>query len=515
MRTHADLCSGVGGFSLGLEAAGFKTIAFAEIDEYASAILRKHWPFVPNFGDVREVPTMRCHTVTAGFPCQPHSLAGKRKGQADDRYIWPEIKQCLARIKPAWIVLENVPGIIGVELDAVLSDVESLGYELRTFIVPAVGVDARHRRDRVWIVANSSEQLWTFNGRQASEHRRSGEAMANSTQERCGEAGRLRRDEFEEWSAGCGQDASDSSSERPFPGTHTGIHSSQKGTGSRNVEPERCCDVPDTRRQRPEESEGERLVEPEEPRTWPVEPELGRVAHGIPSRVDRIRCLGNSIVPQIAHQIGKTITAVENLMKKNLLLTLILTPFLAFGLPVTKPIPLTFGSHGKTDEADFLVPFLIGTPLGGAIVVDFTFAPGQFARLTQGTPFDFQAFLWLQTDVSGFPGFVVGTGYLTGDLGQPLHTPQRLGTSDADNGSMACGLFPLFSGELTAPVAFRGVHLDLVLPSELGQVTEAEFRLLRGPFFVGPVPEHIHPLLAMIIVMALLITFRTLHENHR
>lgn len=438
MRTHVDLCSGIGGFSLGLEAAGFKTIAFSEIDEYASAVLRKHWPFVPNFGDIRTVPAIACSVLTCGDPCQPFSNAGLRRGEDDHRYLWPAVLGCIERCQPDWLILENVVGIKGMVLATRIDDLAKRGYQSKSFDIPSCGFGLPSVERHVWIVAARDEKR--------VERNREGRLPTGDS-----ENGTAR---LHEWD-------------------HRGAEDG----------PKRWC--------------------------LPT-PRLLRSRKGFPNFVDRIKCIGNAVPPQIPFLVGKTIIAVENLMKTNLLLTLILTPFLAFGLPITKPIPLTFGSHGKTQEADFIVPFLIGTPLGGPMVVDFTFAPGQFARLTPGTPVDFQAFLWLQTDVSGFPGFVVGTGYLTGDLGQPLHTPQRLGASDADNGSMACGLFPLFSGELTAPVAFRGVHLDLVLPAQPGQVTDAEFRLLRGPFFVGPVPEHIHPLCALIVVTVLLITFKSL-----
>ncbi len=156
--THIDLFSGIGGFSIAAERSGFETIGFSEIDPYASAVLSKHWPGVPNYGDIRNVRGIPCDLITGGFPCQPFSCAGKRRGTADDRHLWPEMLRVIAEARPAWVLGENVAGIINMELDTVLSDLEGIGYATRTFVIPACGVDARHRRNRVWIVAHSEHR---------------------------------------------------------------------------------------------------------------------------------------------------------------------------------------------------------------------------------------------------------------------------------------------------------------------------------------------------------------------
>jgi len=153
---HLDLFSGIGGFALAAQWAGFTTVGFAEIDPFCSKVLRKHWPNVPNFGDVRSVPNMsQISLITGGFPCQPFSCAGKKKGKEDERYLWPEFRRIIQRNHPAWVVAENVPGIVDMERDSILTDLESEGYETQTFIIPACAVKAPHRRDRLWIVANS------------------------------------------------------------------------------------------------------------------------------------------------------------------------------------------------------------------------------------------------------------------------------------------------------------------------------------------------------------------------
>ena len=158
-----DLFSGIGGFSLGLEAAGMETVAFCEYDEKARLVLKKHWPEVPIFHDVRELTGDRIRKeigaidlICGGFPCQPFSVAGKRRGKEDDRHLWPEIDRLLDEIRPRWCIFENVAGHITMGLDQVLSDLEGKEYTAQAFVIPACAVNAPHRRDRVWIIANSN-----------------------------------------------------------------------------------------------------------------------------------------------------------------------------------------------------------------------------------------------------------------------------------------------------------------------------------------------------------------------
>jgi len=155
--THIDLFSGIGGFALAARWTGFRTVAFCECEPYAKRVLRKHWPDVPIHDDVRSFPGERyagATLLTGGFPCQPFSLAGKRAGEKDDRFLWPAMVAVIEAVRPAWIIGENVPGIVTMELDRCASDLEAQGYAVWPVIVPACAVDARHRRDRVWIMAN-------------------------------------------------------------------------------------------------------------------------------------------------------------------------------------------------------------------------------------------------------------------------------------------------------------------------------------------------------------------------
>lgn len=158
---HLDLFSGIGGFALAARWAGLETVAFCENDEFCCKVLRKHWPEVAMHGDIRELDGNEYRGIellTGGFPCQPFSEIGEQQGTEDDRHLWPEMRRVIAQARPSWVVAENVPGIIGMALDDVLADLEAEGYAARPLVVPACGVGANHRRDRVWIVANTSRQ---------------------------------------------------------------------------------------------------------------------------------------------------------------------------------------------------------------------------------------------------------------------------------------------------------------------------------------------------------------------
>jgi len=155
-----DLFSGIGGFSLGLERAGMKTIAFCEIEEFPRKVLKKNFPDVPIFKDVRDLHANQIKetidVICGGYPCQPFSVAGKRKGEKDDRHLWPEMFRIIQEGEIPWVVCENVTGHIILGLDEVLSDLESEGYTCWVFIIPACAINAIHRRDRVWVIAHSS-----------------------------------------------------------------------------------------------------------------------------------------------------------------------------------------------------------------------------------------------------------------------------------------------------------------------------------------------------------------------
>jgi len=157
--THLDLFSGIGGFAIAAQWAGFRTIGFCEIDPFCCRLLKQHWPNIPNEGCITKVRGRHANLLTGGFPCQPVSHAGKRRGQADHRYLWPEMLRVISEGLPDWVLGENVIGLDGMGLDQCISDLESLGYEVAPPLeIPACSVGAMHERARFWIVANSNGQ---------------------------------------------------------------------------------------------------------------------------------------------------------------------------------------------------------------------------------------------------------------------------------------------------------------------------------------------------------------------
>lgn len=163
--THLDLFSGIGGFAYAADQVWSDVEhIFCDNDEYCQQVLKKHWPKSKIYGDIRELKNNNSKTVdlvTGGFPCQPFSQAGKRKGKEDDRHLWPEMFRVIQEFQPAWVIAENVYGILNIEgglvFEQVCTDLEGEGYEVQPFIIPAVSVNAPHRRDRVWFVAYSKK----------------------------------------------------------------------------------------------------------------------------------------------------------------------------------------------------------------------------------------------------------------------------------------------------------------------------------------------------------------------
>lgn len=163
--THASLFSGIGGFDLAAEWAGWTNMFNCEIDPFCRRVLKYHFPNAVQYEDIKTTDFTvwrgRIDVLTGGFPCQPFSVAGKRKGTDDDRYLWPEMLRAVREISPRWVVGENVRGFVnwseGMVLDTVFSDLEAIGYEVQPFVLPACAVDAPHRRDRVWIVAHRAD----------------------------------------------------------------------------------------------------------------------------------------------------------------------------------------------------------------------------------------------------------------------------------------------------------------------------------------------------------------------
>jgi len=285
---HLDLFSGIGGFALACRmVGGIETVAFCEREPYAQKVIKKHWPDVPICNDIHEMKGNEYGTInliTGGFPCQPYSLAGERRGNEDDRALWPQMLRVISEARPAWVLGENVPGIITLALDGVLADLDAQGYACETLCIPACGVDARHRRERIWIVGHSTRLSMRTSGTLADASADSGRqdvALANGINGRTG-AGRQNGSETRH----AGQAASDTLRE----------HDDHAGHGAGAICGERSAPACLWR----DETD------------WFAESGMGRVANGIPSRVDRLRGLGNAIVPQVACEIIRCMVACSH-----------------------------------------------------------------------------------------------------------------------------------------------------------------------------------------------------------
>jgi DNA (cytosine-5)-methyltransferase 1 len=230
--TVLELFAGIGGLTLGLERAGFHAAGFVEIDPFCRSILAAHWPEVPQHDDVRTAtawwgsqPRPVIDLIAGGFPCQPVSRAGLKRGTADPRWMWPAMAGSIRDLRPRYALMENVTGLLAAGMGCVLGDLAALGYDAEWDCVPASAVGAHHQRDRVFILAYPQGQR---------------EELRPSAP----------------WRPG-----------RPASGGH-----------------------------------------PANPRSeWPAEPSVGRMAHGIPRRVDRLRTLGNAVVPAVAEHVGRVI----------------------------------------------------------------------------------------------------------------------------------------------------------------------------------------------------------------
>ena len=336
-----DLFSGIGGFSLGLErTGGFETVAFCEIEDYPRNVLAKHWLDVPCFEDVRELTHERLKEVLAdtgslrrdsggaeqplqglgssgetrsstrtrqaakqtidlicgGYPCQPFSHAGQRRGSEDDRHLWPEVKRLVASIRPRWCLFENVAGHISMGLDEVLSDLESEGYTAQTVVIPACAVDAPHRRDRVWIMAHSEGG----GGRNVSKDQREARREINAPSDT---------------SSSFGRDDKPRNREAMADATRKLQHGSGKSRDGCRQPTNSGEDVADDNRNGLHQA-GEGIAKAGGDgivgiARWLPEPPVGRVAHGVPRRVDRLKSLGNAVVPQVVEMLGAAILEAE------------------------------------------------------------------------------------------------------------------------------------------------------------------------------------------------------------
>ena len=300
MLTFGSLFAGIGGFDLGLERAGMVCKWQVEIDLFCQQVLAKHWPDVMRYADVKDCGKHNLATVdliAGGFPCQPHSVAGQQKGAEDDRDLWPEYYRIVTELKPAWVLAENVPGIKGTILDDVLSDLEDLAYFTRTIDIPACGVGAWHRRHRFFIVAYADRpQQGCRQQQKRGQDRQNADTARNGPQ---GGIDNVAHTTSDLWSA--------SGHERPTPfdGRSQGVaHAALKRRNGKQA--------PDRNRNRKPSRQARGCGSNGIPNPWLSEPNVGRVAHGVPNRVDRVTALGNAVVPQVVEWLGRRIVEVEN-----------------------------------------------------------------------------------------------------------------------------------------------------------------------------------------------------------
>ena len=413
MLSHLDLFSGIGGFSLGLESAGVaKTVAFCDYEKFCQKVLKKHWPHVPIYGDVKELTHERLRPdgidtvviITGGYPCQPFSVAGSQKGEQDPRHVWPEMFRLIKELRPAFVIGENVSGHIKLGLDTVLKNLESEGYSARTFSISAASVGANHKRERVWTLAYSNDKgirarfgrsnydyekkgrVWSFDrrgsesddewsdfastenealdvahtqseGRRELGHfdkeKRNTESSATQSQSSSSDVANtesIKSWEQTEWegrknssggssnSRGHSQErtknVADTSTHRSFDEPERNIGGLAKESGRKEEtrhQPSVCIETRSSKRSKNvadtngkrrrlwetgskdakdvgQSSRGEETLG-----WWDVEPDVGRVAHGVSQRVDRLKGLGNAVVPQIPFLIGLAIREmIEN-----------------------------------------------------------------------------------------------------------------------------------------------------------------------------------------------------------
>ena len=259
-----DLFSGIGGFSIGLEKAGFETVAFCEIEEYPRAVLRRHWPDVPIYGDIKQltgeqlradgiVPNLIC----GGYPCQPFSVAGQRRGAEDDRHLWPEVHRLVTEIRPSWCIFENVAGHIKLGLDEVLSTWKAKATPQGRIIfqlAPSMP-DTKDKEFGLWRTPDTGQ---------------GGGSIRGSVE---------RNGKWEHEKGKRSQSAAQVA--RPSEASETMAYSNSDRSGRAGTQ------------------------------FWETEPSVGRVVNGVPHQSHRLKSLGNAVVPQIPEIIGRTIMRYE------------------------------------------------------------------------------------------------------------------------------------------------------------------------------------------------------------
>ena len=326
---HASLFSGIGGFDLAASWMGWNNIFQVEKDEWCQSILVKHFPETERYLDIKEFSGEKYRgtidVISGGFPCQPFSVAGKQKGKEDDRYLWPEMLRVIREIQPTWVVGENVPGILSMALDTVLTDLEGEGYATQPFVIPACGINAVHKRDRIWILAYSD----TFGReRRQNEHGESGKREIRENLEYV-------RDQVWSETNGLSSVATNAEHDGFFASTDGGStrsHARQSEEGKDELfESSRKGFVSNAKGEQSQPDDVRKNSEPKQIKfgrrnlkrsrlSWPIsQPTICRGNDGISYRLDdgrlitakqrtnALKGLGNAVVPQVVYEIFKII----------------------------------------------------------------------------------------------------------------------------------------------------------------------------------------------------------------
>jgi len=311
--THGSLFSGIGGFDLAASWMGWENIFHCEWNEFGQKVLKYYWPDAESFTDITKTDftkyANRIDILTGGFPCQPYSLAGKRKGKEDERHLWPEMLRAIREIQPRWVVGENVFGLInwsdGLVFHEVQTDLEAAGYEVWPYVLPAVSVNAPHRRDRVWFVAyrNTKQREWSQGGFQPEFTNGSAKDAPNPHSD-----GQYGSNSMHEINASEGREHALNDFEQTF------MYSNDKGL-ERSENIGGFTSVREKRNEQPT-----RHI----PSTWqnfPTQSPICTRNDGLPAELDgitfskwrneSIKAAGNAIVPQVALQIFKAIEQYE------------------------------------------------------------------------------------------------------------------------------------------------------------------------------------------------------------